>query len=131
MSPRQSTTASLLELRRVGRRSWVVFHPALSIQVAWPVWATRADAERFRRTLDELSGWDHDAITLQADVGLGHRVHALIARLEAERHDRRHYGSRLAPPANQQLSAHRSEPAGTTRQTRPSGERLDRKGNRR
>jgi hypothetical protein len=39
MSAHRSSTSGLLEVRWVGPRSWVVFHHALSVQVAWPVQA--------------------------------------------------------------------------------------------
>jgi hypothetical protein len=45
-----------------------------------PVWASRAEAERFRRALYELGGWDRDAATLWADFALWQQVRCHIAR---------------------------------------------------
>jgi excisionase family DNA binding protein len=96
---------SVLEVRPVGPNSWVVFHRSLSIQVAWPIWATRRQAERFRRGLDGLGDWDRDAASLRADAALWQRVRELIADLEAGREARRHRDYRMPQPTEQLMSA--------------------------
>jgi hypothetical protein len=79
--------------------------------VAWPIWPTRREAERFRRGLHALGNWDRDTAVLKADVELWPRVRTLIKELEAARDGRRYRDYLLPTPNDHQLSAH---PGGTT-----------------